>query len=98
MTLGLPPSMMATQELVVPRSMPMIFAMLVFPVQESVFSCMESKGIAVEFKGDRAPACAGGTSALARFRDHHQGGAQHAVVEQVALLQHRHDGARLPVA
>src|SRR5438270_8479506 len=29
MTLGLPPSMMATQELVVPRSMPMIFAMFV---------------------------------------------------------------------
>src|SRR5438034_1715427 len=29
MTLGLPPSMTATQELVVPRSMPMIFAMLV---------------------------------------------------------------------
>jgi hypothetical protein len=30
MTLGLPPSMMATQELVVPRSMPMIFPMM-FP-------------------------------------------------------------------
>jgi hypothetical protein len=28
MTLGLPPSMMATQELVVPRSMPMIFPIL----------------------------------------------------------------------
>src|ERR1700704_2779566 len=28
-TLGLPPSMIATQELVVPRSMPMIFAMRV---------------------------------------------------------------------
>src|SRR3954471_24210881 len=34
MTLGLPPSMMATQELVVPRSMPMIFAMFVFLAQE----------------------------------------------------------------
>jgi hypothetical protein len=30
MTLGLPPSMMATQLLVVPRSMPMIFAMIEF--------------------------------------------------------------------
>ncbi len=31
MTLGLPPSMTATQELVVPRSMPMILPMLCFP-------------------------------------------------------------------
>src|SRR5215204_6217193 len=32
MTFGLPPSMMATQEFVVPRSMPMILPMLVFSV------------------------------------------------------------------
>jgi hypothetical protein len=31
MTLGSPPSMMATQELVVPRSMPMIFDILLPP-------------------------------------------------------------------
>src|SRR5437773_11620965 len=35
MTLGLPPSMMATQEFVVPRSMPMIFAMCVVLVGSS---------------------------------------------------------------
>src|SRR5471032_1285762 len=41
MTLGLPPSITATQELVVPRSMPMIFAMIVALV--SVFlNCVEN--------------------------------------------------------
>src|SRR5512138_2213259 len=36
MTLGLPPSMIATHEFVVPRSMPMIFAMVRFLLLKSL--------------------------------------------------------------
>src|SRR3954468_1554043 len=75
MTLGLPPSMMATQEFVVPRSMPMIFAMFVFLAQESVFGCMESRGIGGRFKGG-SPGRGRDRSVLRRFGDHHQRRAQ----------------------
>src|SRR5689334_23238839 len=87
MTLGLPPSMMATQELVVPRSMPMIFAMFVSP-RGRFFG-----------PGGRS----GCFSALSRvwcgrsLRHRDQGRAEHPVVQEVALLKHGDDRVGLLV-
>src|SRR5438477_12709059 len=84
MTLGLPPSMMATQELVVPRSMPMIFAMFV----PFVWGMSSSAGKV------------GFTAGVSSFRPgyNHQRRPDDAVVEEVALLQHRDHGVGLLVA
>src|SRR5512139_2893934 len=87
MTLGLPPSMIATQELVVPRSMPMIFAMF------AVLSPSSEPDRKVGFSGCFSSAC-GSRAGLGGLpgRHHHQRGPDDAVVQQVALAQHRDDG------
>src|SRR3954468_15713742 len=82
MTLGLPPSMMATHEFVVPRSMPMIFAMSVFLGQETLV--VRKVGL---FGADSS----GAPSTWRTLRNHDEGRAQHPVVEQVTLLQDAHD-------
>src|SRR5471032_2873626 len=80
MTLGLPPSITATQELVVPRSMPMIFAMI-FSLREGVLD------LAGKLGGWVAASRARGKSSRARLGDDYQRGTQHPVVEQIALLK-----------
>src|SRR6266705_5089182 len=76
-TLGLPPSMIATQELVVPRSIPMIFPM-VFPFEFSRKYLEADMGIKLP------------TSSLIVFRFSHgdQCRPDHPVVQAVPLLQH----------
>src|SRR5215213_8546933 len=77
-TFGLPPSMMATHELVVPRSMPMILDMS-FPLENQADSTASDMGL------KRAG------SSVAGLGDGHQSRPDHAVVEQIALLQHVDD-------
>src|ERR1700712_3076815 len=81
-TLVVLPSMMATHELVVPRSMPMIFAM---------FFSGEMNSIASEVRPPRPLSSAG--SAGRAHRD--EGRPQHAVGDQVALLQDGDHGVGL---
>src|SRR3990170_2157830 len=81
-TLGLPPSMIATQELVVPRSMPMIFAMVVPSVR---IQATVGDGVSGPVFNCPGPG----------HRD--QGGAQDPVVQGVALLQHLEHAVGLPV-
>src|SRR6185503_10395743 len=71
-TLGLPPSMIATHELVVPRSMPMIFAMVVPSVR---FQVTVGDGVS------------GAVFNLPRLGDAHQGRSHDALVQRIALLQ-----------
>src|SRR5260221_12782115 len=69
--LGLPPSMIATQELVVPRSMPMIFAIweyLPFSLSVLVQVCIGDGVFPGVFKG---------------LGDSHERRAQHAVVQRI---------------
>src|SRR5262245_47308911 len=79
-TLGLPPSMIATQEFVVPRSMPMILAIALSLVRIQVTVRIGVSG-----------------RVFNRFGDRHQSGAQHPVVQPVALLHDRDDPVRLEV-
>src|SRR5688572_2939596 len=84
MTFGVPFSMTATHELVVPRSMPMIFAILSSLVSQITFATRDiglSRSVFNAFG----------------FRDHRERGANHAVVQEVAFLQHLHDGIGLRV-
>src|SRR3954462_10518063 len=85
MTLGLPPSMMATHEFVVPRSMPMIFAMSVFLGVRKACVVVWKVGL---FRAD--------SSGL--LGDHDQRRAQNPVMQEVALLQDGHHGIRFRVA
>src|SRR5512140_80674 len=79
MTLIWPPSMTATHELVVPRSMPMIFAMCV----PSGFRCSVPMVIQLPAANVR---CLWTSS---RLRDRDERGAQHAIRDGPALLQDR---------
>src|SRR6185436_13780622 len=81
-TLGLPPSMMATHEFVVPRSMPMIFAM--FAVLSEMSELVREMGLFGGFFNG--------------LGDGHQRRAQHAVMQRVALLQQGHDRVGFLVA
>src|SRR5476649_1680726 len=58
MTLGLPPSITATQELVVPRSMPMIFAMI-FALVRVFWTLLENwvDGSRLQEPGSNHPEC-----------------------------------------
>src|SRR5512134_1717551 len=80
MTLIWPPSMTATHELVVPRSMPMIFAMLV----PSVFRCSLRCSVQLPAANVRR------LWTSSSLRDRHQRRSQHAVGDGPALLQHRY--------
>src|SRR5207237_10932274 len=82
MTLTLLPSVIATHELVVPRSMPMIFAM--FFSGGMKFDGRELWITQSLFKA---------TSARGADRDERR--PQHPVGDEVALLQDGHDGVRL---
>src|SRR4026207_1107768 len=78
-TLGLPPSMIATQELVVPRSMPIILLIAV-PLSSIRVQVTARYGVsALVFKGFR-------------YRDERR--ADHPVVQAVALQHDRHDRIR----
>src|SRR6188768_1158563 len=88
MTLGVEPSMTATQLFVVPRSMPMIL-LIVIGLRASgwVFGWLVRWGLAAfESTGVR------------RLRHRDERRAQHAVVDQVAFLEHGHHGVRRLVA
>src|SRR5690554_2857488 len=100
MTLALPPSMIATHELVVPRSMPMIFAM---SGSSGSWFNVDWGGRAADTvylgapgpasSADPHPARFHAPCALLR-RYHHHRRAQQAVVEHVALLEELHHRAR----
>src|SRR5712692_697599 len=83
-TLGLPPSMIATQELVVPRSIPMIFPMA-FPFEFPANNLATDMGInpSSSSLGVLGPS------------DGDQRRPNHAVVQRVALLQHIDHRVRL---
>src|SRR5579864_5462363 len=93
-TLGRPPSMIATQLFVVPRSMPMILLILIGlrAAEWVVWTWNWGSGILESTR--RCVAAAG----LRRLRYGHQGRAQDPVVEEVALLEDRHDGVGRQVA
>src|ERR1700752_5393982 len=74
--------MIATQEFVVPRSMPMIFAMFV-----PVVMCSSTEKVGFQ----RA-------LSSSRGRDDDERRADHAVVQEIALLQHRDDRPGILVA
>src|SRR5690606_25093580 len=88
MTRALPPSMIATHELVVPRSMPMILAMVMLPCGFASWAaappCGVSGAAGRRFKRARGSALRG---------DAHQRGAQQAFVQHVALLEQARDRA-----
>src|SRR5690349_24864333 len=75
-TLGWPPSMIATQLFVVPRSMPMIFA---------IFDCLRGGVFVWTWKWGFARANQRSLFRRLRYGDERR--AQHAVVQQVALLE-----------
>src|SRR6266571_1869453 len=83
-TLGLPPSMIATQELVVPRSIPMIFPMA-FPFEFSANNLATDMGInpLSSSLGVLGP------------RDGDERRPNHPVVQRVAFLQHVDHRVRL---
>src|SRR3982750_82007 len=80
-TFGLPPSMMATHELVVPRSMPMIFAMLVF----SVMQCLSGRQMGIS-------ACRSTAAGFFAAGNGDERGPQDAIVDEIALLIDIDDG------
>src|SRR5687768_3772548 len=87
MTFGWPFSMIATHELVVPRSIPMILPIVVFLLNAVVSDgfnigkyCVLSRACP---KGPQCPA-----PALLRRCCRHDGRTQQAVGDHVALLQH----------
>src|ERR1700756_4144565 len=87
MTLALPPSMMATQELVVPRSMPMIFAMFwsawvrlrLKLIGFCLFAALTQINLGLIAPGSRR-------RSAGRARHHHHRRAQQALVQTVAPL------------
>src|SRR5882672_9879609 len=76
-TLGLPPSMIATQEFVVPRSIPMIFPM-VFLLNSLANNPDVDMGVNPPTSSLR----------VLGLRDRHQRGPDHPIVEGVPLLKH----------
>src|SRR5690349_24166863 len=99
MTFGCPPSMMATQLLVVPRSIPMILAMI-FILCSCGNSCLrETWGwCRKESTSARGRGAAAGRRRLVllgrRFGDGDEGRPEHPIVDQIALLIDGHDGVR----
>src|SRR5690349_6290195 len=83
MTLGCPPSMMATQLFVVPRSMPMIFAMCGSSGIRDAYLCIRW-GFARSTQGADSSTAAG-------FRHHHHRRTHHPIVQVIALLHDLHD-------
>src|SRR5512136_1785570 len=88
MTFGWPPSMMATQELVVPRSIPMIFDIADLFFLDS-FARRPTNRLT---HGPHMGLNAWLSTLCLRNRDHCR--AHHAVVQHVALLENLHDGVR----
>src|SRR5262249_30014563 len=107
-TTGSPPSITATQLLVVPRSMPMTLGMDVeFPPPDLVpqaprspeetdhgFRPWEDSALRTTLRIPRR----GGSRRGARFGHHHRGRPDQALVELVALRHLGHDGSRGLVA
>src|SRR5579872_5121040 len=86
MTLGWPFSMTATQEFVVPRSMPMIFAMMIPLHEKWICLCLRRFGREGR-KSSRSP----------RFGDADQRRSQYALVQAIAFLQHTYNGVGLGI-
>src|SRR5215470_18560109 len=97
MTFGVPASMIATQLLVVPRSMPMILA-IALPFRLPGLLSYAVNGVFVPRFKRKRPALARLGAAFpglfASFRHRDQCRPQYPVVKQVALLEHLHDRAR----
>src|SRR5690554_1862191 len=91
MTRALPPSMIATQELVVPRSMPMIFAM---GYASGFVSGAATPPMSAIWGSLPAPSSTGNRDSVRAGHGHH-GRAQQLFVEAVALLEQLGHGARL---
>src|SRR5690349_20154502 len=100
MTRALPPSMIATHELVVPRSIPMILPMRETP--ENLGNIRQLPGYEWDV-WDAADTFNPSIERCVRWRpnafssvpgDHDQGRPQQAIVEQVALLEHLDHAAR----
>src|SRR5271155_767134 len=83
MTFGLPPSMIATQELVVPRSMPIILPICENPLK--IRKVTDTWGDLRHF----SIAVAG-----RRLADNDPGRAQQPAVQGIAFLNHRQHGVR----
>src|SRR5437867_12471189 len=87
MTWGAPPSITATQELVVPRSMPITFAKVDLPDAESIPTSGEGP-----WPPDRSNSMDRPGAARTALRDLHQRGPQQAALVRVAFpedLDHR---------
>src|SRR3546814_727401 len=93
MTLALPPSMIATHELVVPRSMPMIFAIVWFPLGIAWIACLGGRlgrpmnaiwGRGPAVQAPRQSPCGRWSVALG---DRDQRRAQQLLVEHEPLLE-----------
>src|SRR5690606_41002450 len=102
MTLAVPFSRTETQELVVPRSIPMIFP--IFNSPESGGACVPARAAAAQMCLVKQMGSARWISSLFVDRrrrvgrclaDHDHRRAQQATVEQVALLEHLEHAARL---
>src|SRR5690606_31494430 len=102
-TLTLPFSRMATQALVVPRSIPMILPIFSLP-KLWILRDLASRATAAHKRLNYQMGARGRISSLLvnrrrsgarRLADHHHGRAQQTAVEQVALLEHLQHAARL---
>src|SRR5690554_6333033 len=83
-TRGLSPSMTATQELVVPRSMPMILPMVCLSVLklDSFAATASCQSILARWRAIQ------GSGRIFTLRHHHHRSADHAAIEAVAFLHH----------
>src|SRR5947209_9212500 len=102
MALDWPAAMMATHELVVPKSSRMIFPIfasvldvhLAAPTRAPRSVC-ELGLSALQFNGVGAVPAGGGPGTPARLTGHrNHGRPQHAVLQPVSLLEHLHDRVR----
>src|SRR5664279_210545 len=82
-TVGSPPSMTATTEFVVPRSIPMILPMLV----------VSPRGVLACFRLGKSVDPWGGFAAVGARCDGHPGRAQDSIANAVAALELGHDAA-----
>src|SRR5260370_2246364 len=101
-TVGSPPSMTATTELVVPRSMPMILPMALISSLSSTSGCVQSMWVrvpgsvvAVWFGIGPVGGAPWARIAIARS-DGDERGSEHTVPDPVAALDFRHDLAVCP--
>src|SRR5690554_1921760 len=100
-TFTLSPSMMATQELVVPRSIPII--LLIESLQFFLNAVPESYPPRLSLFNRYIGALIGFSSLLVDFwcifgfGHNHHGGTNHATVQQVALLNYSHHTVRLRI-